>query len=382
MVCDVDLTVPDATRTHTVEVARCFTLEGLDVDLVTQGPDPHIERVAHHRVSGAVRPRWRRLLALNAKAIALLWRRRRTARRFYVRCRWSVVLIMAVGRALGYSVVMQVDDMGHGPGYERRLGLVEGYSKPIATYLACRLAHGFVAVTPQLKGLLVDHFGVNPDRVRVLPNGVDIEFMHPLPREAAIGRLGLDPNLRYLVFCGNLANWVDFDTLLGGFAEVTRTHPSARLLLVGDGSERARVEAEADRLGLDGRVRVTGFIADRERVRDYLAASTIAVASHSSDYITRIGVSPTKLAEYLAAGRAVVAKAVPGIPEVLEPAQAGIAVRGGAAEMGEALASLLDPQRADELGRNGRRVAESDLNWSSIVHKTMPLFELAGFRPG
>jgi glycosyltransferase involved in cell wall biosynthesis len=289
---------------------------------------------------------------------------------------------MAVARLLGYSVVMQVDDMPFGPGYEREIGFLEDYSRRLITWCACRLAHGYVAVTPQLKDLLVQHFGVKPDHVRVLPNGVDIEFIHPLPREEAIRRLGLDPDLRYVVFCGHLASWVDYTTMLGGFAAAARSHPEARLLLVGDGAERERVEAQAEQLGLNGRMTVTGFVTDRERVRDYLAASTVTVASHSSDYINRIGVSPTKVAEYLAAGRAVVAKAVPGIPEVLEPAQAGIAVRGGAAEMGSALASLLDPERADELGRNGRRAAEERLNWPSIVHRTMPLFELAGFRAG
>ncbi|MBV9919207.1 MAG: glycosyltransferase family 4 protein [Solirubrobacterales bacterium] len=380
MVCDVDLTIPDATRTHTVEVARGFAQEGLDVDLVTQGPDPEVDGVRHHRVRVPLRPRWRRLLALNTIAISLLWRRRRVARRLYVRNRWSVVLIMLVARLLRYSVVMQVDDMAYGPGYERAISPVEDYSKRITTYLTCRFAHGFVAVTPQLKELLVAHFAVDPDRVRVLPNGVDVDFIHPLAREPAIERLGLDAGLRYVVFCGNLADWVDFETLLGGFSSVARAEPRARLLLVGDGDERERVEQRADELGLDGRVIFTGFVADRARVRDYLGASTLAVASHASDYINRIGVSPTKVAEYLAAGRAVVAKAVPGLSEVLESSDGGVAVRGGAGEMGQAMLTLLDPARADELGRNGRRFAESRLTWPSIVHRTMPLFELARAR--
>jgi len=361
-------------------VARGFAQEGLDVDLVTQGPDPEVDGVRHHRVRVPLRPRWRRLLALNTIAISLLWRRRRVARRLYVRNRWSVVLIMLVARLLRYSVVMQVDDMAYGPGYERAISPVEDYSKRITTYLTCRFAHGFVAVTPQLKELLVAHFAVDPDRVRVLPNGVDVDFIHPLAREPAIERLGLDAGLRYVVFCGNLADWVDFETLLGGFSSVARAEPRARLLLVGDGDERERVEQRADELGLDGRVIFTGFVADRARVRDYLGASTLAVASHASDYINRIGVSPTKVAEYLAAGRAVVAKAVPGLSEVLESSDGGVAVRGGAGEMGQAMLTLLDPARADELGRNGRRFAESRLTWPSIVHRTMPLFELARAR--
>jgi glycosyltransferase involved in cell wall biosynthesis len=346
MVADVDIGVPDATRTHTVEVARGFAAEGFHVELVTRGPDPELENVRHLRITAPLKPRKARFTVLNKEAIRLLWRRRRSARRLYIRADWTVSPVMLAGRLLGYRVVVQVDDMPFGRGFQREIGRFYDFSRRVDMYLTGRLAHGIVAVTPQLKDLLIELFKVPPDHIAVLPNGVDTEFMRPLPRAEAIERAGLDPGLGYIVFCGNLAPWVDYELLVGSLSIVSGSRPDARLLVVGGGSERDRFERMLEQAGVRDRAVLTGFVEDRERVRDYLASSTVAVTAHASDYVDRIGVSPTKLAEYLAAGRAVVVKEAPGLSEVLEMADCGIAVRSPE-EMAEALLGLLDPERAD-----------------------------------
>src|SRR5437763_8278804 len=104
-----------------------------------------------------------------------------------------------------------------------------------------RRAHGIVAVTPEIKGLLVDQFGAPAERVAVLPNGVDVDFFHPLPRAEAVARLELDRDRRHMVFCGQLASWVDFETMLEGFVIARAQCPDARLIMVGDGPERERI---------------------------------------------------------------------------------------------------------------------------------------------
>src|SRR5436309_3299177 len=118
MVCDVDLGRPDATRTHTVEVARRFAEEGLDVDLLTRGADPRIAGVRFTAARGGEHDRIRRVPSMNANMVRLLWRRRRSARWLYVRHNWTVLLGMLLGRALGYRLVTQVDDIPYGRGYE------------------------------------------------------------------------------------------------------------------------------------------------------------------------------------------------------------------------------------------------------------------------
>jgi glycosyltransferase involved in cell wall biosynthesis len=375
MVCDVDLSIADATWIHTVEVARGFAGEGLDVDLVARGPNPELDGVRYTQGRGADANRISRLVSLNLHVARLLWKRRRAARRLYVRHRWSLMPVLFAGRLLGYRVVTQVDDIPYGRGYEFEISPAIDWAQRLCTIVMARLAHGIVAVTAQIKGLLVNEFHARGERIAVLPNGVDIDFFHPLPRDEAIARVGLDPALRYLVFCGHLAPWVDYDALIGGFAAAARQVPDARLLLVGDGHQRERVERQSAELGVAPLVTITGFIRDRARVRDYLSAATVAIASHQSAYIDRIGVSPTKVAEYLAVGRAVVVKDVPGLREVVQEGGVGLVVRD-AETMGQALVELLEPGRADELGARGRALAEERFAWPSIVHRTVPLFGL------
>ena len=105
MVCDVDLAVPDATRVHTVEVARNFAAEGLAVDLVARGPDPHLEGVRYLQGQGADSQRATRVATLNAGVLRLLWSRRGLARRLYVRYRWSLMPVLIAGAcsATGWS---------------------------------------------------------------------------------------------------------------------------------------------------------------------------------------------------------------------------------------------------------------------------------------
>ena len=379
MLCDVDLESFDATRTHTLEVAGCFAAEGFDVDLVARGSDPDVPGVRFHPGQGLEnQKRALRVLSTSLVTIGLLWSRRRTAQRLYVRHRWSTVPVMVAGRLLSYRVVTQVDDVPYGRGYELEQPWAVDHLKRITAILMGRLAHGVVAVTPEIKGLLVDQFHTPADRVAALRNGVDVDFFHPVPRAEAIARAGPDPELRYLAFSGRFQPWVDFDLMLEAFAIVHAGEPDTRLILIGDGGERDRIEASMQRLGISDSVSVTGMIRDRAKVRDLMCSATVALAAHQREHVGHIGVSPTKVAEYFAVGRAVVAKDVPGIREAVQETGAGIVVAGDPRAMADAIISLLEPGRADELGARGRQAAEALYTWRSVVRRTLPLFGLDG----
>jgi glycosyltransferase involved in cell wall biosynthesis len=376
MVCDVDLEVPDATRTHTIEVAANFAREGFRVDLVTRGTDPELEDVRFHRARGSEAERGRRIADLTLRTMALLCRERRRSRRCYVRYSWINIPILIAARALGYRVVVQIDDVQYGRGYEPDIALVVDYVKRGAAILMGHLAHGVVAVTPEIKRLLVDQFHGKAERIAVLPNGVDVDFFHPLPRAEAIARLGLDPALRYVVFSGGFQPWVDFSTLLRAFAIVAPRREDARLILVGDGSERPRVERQVRDLDIEDVTLMTGFVKERSTLRDYLAAATITLSANHGEYRTRIGVSPVKLAEYMACARAVIATELPGLRATIEETGAGVVAAADPDAVAEAIEDLLDPTSADELGAHGRRLAQESYSWRSIVRRTLPLFGL------
>jgi glycosyltransferase involved in cell wall biosynthesis len=377
MVCDVDIALPDATRTHTVEVAAGFARAGLDVDLVARGPDPALAGVGYVAAGGSESQRALRLLTINLQSIRLLWARRSRAGRFYVREKWTCLPATLAARALGYHVVTQVDAVPYGPGADSDDGSTPSrVLKRLAAVAMGRLSHGVLAVTPQIRRLLIDLAHVPPERIAVIPNGVDLELFKPLPRPEAIERSQLDPGSRYVVFVGGFYPWADFDTLLAAFALVVAERPEARLLLVGDGPERPLIERRAHYLQIVDSVTITGFVRERERVRDYLGAATITVMAHRRDKVSRTSASPVKLMEYLAAGRAVVSLELPGGREFVEHNHAGVIVPGGAEPLARAMIELLDPERADALGAAGRRFAEQSLSWDSVIDRTLPLFAL------
>lgn len=375
MLCDVDFALADATRTHTVEVARGFANAGLDVDLIARGPDPRVNGFRYWAADGREDQRLIRLVTINVKAIGLLWRRRRTANRFYVRDSWSCLPATVAARVLGYHVVTQVDGLSYGR-VAGEISVLAGWVKLVVAVAMGRLSHGVLAVTPEIKRLLVEVALVPPERIDVVPNGVDVEFFRPLVRSDAIARSGLDPACRYIVFCGGFHPWSDFDAIVEAFALVAAERPEARLLLVGDGPERARIERRTQELGLRDRVILTGKVSSRERVRDYLGAAAVTLLAYRIDQVSQTSASPVKLTEYLACGRAVVAVDLPGVREIVEENQAGVVVPGHPGAIAEALLRLLDLERADLLGAAGRRLAEERLSWNLVIERTLPLFRL------
>lgn len=372
MLCDVDFGFPDATRTHSVEVARGFVTAGLDVDLVARGPDPRVPGVRYLPGNGGEHQKLRRLATINARTISLLWRRRRRADRFYVRDNWSCFPSIVAARLLAYRVVVQVDGIPYGTEeVPPALDLI----KRLVAVATGRLSHGQLAVTPQIKQLLVDLAHVPEQTVAVIPNGVDVTFFRPLPHREAIARLGLPPDRRYIVFCGGFHAWTDFDGILNAYAQVRDERPDAHLVLVGDGPERARIEAVAGRLGIAGEMLITGMIDSRERVRDYLAAATVTLLAYRPDLVGRTSASPIKLTEYMAMGRAIVAVEIPGIRELVAETGAGLVVDDDPATIARAILDLLADDRAHRAGRAGRAFAESALSWESVIRRTLRLYE-------
>jgi glycosyltransferase involved in cell wall biosynthesis len=355
-------------------VARGFARAGVTVHLVARGPDPGIEGVRFHAASGLEHQKRLRAVSMGVRTISVLWRQRRLAGRLYARHNWTTVPGMLAGRLLGYRVVSEVDDVPFGRGYEGQIGVVTDYFKRAMTIAMGRLSHGVVAGTEEAKQLLSDEFHIPRARIGVVPIGVDVAYFRPLDRSEALARTSLDPAFRYLLFVGQFASWVDFDTLLKAFALVAHRQRDVRLLLVGDGAERPRIGRIARELGIEDAIVMTGYVRDRDRVRDLLAASTVAVASHRGEHLNRIGMNATKLAEYIASGRAVVAKDVARLREMIDDPGAGTVVPGDPGAMAEAISSLLEPGRADELGATGRKLAEDRYSWDSTIARTLPLF--------
>ena len=160
--------------------------------------------------------------------------------------------------------------------------------------------------------------------------------------------------------------------LADAFARVHAQDAGARLLIVGDGPERATLEATL----LDRRIRdavhFTGAV-NPDEIPGWLASMHVAVAPYPA--LENFYFSPLKLFEYLAAGLPTIASRVGQVTEFLRDGETGLLVPPGDAK---ALASALLRLRADtalcaRLGANGRATIERGHTWDAVVERLLTL---------
>jgi teichuronic acid biosynthesis glycosyltransferase TuaC len=173
-------------------------------------------------------------------------------------------------------------------------------------------ADGLVGVSSALRDRLIE-LGADPARAVVLRNGVDTAAFHPVDREAARVALGLTRPT--LVSVGGLVERKGHHRTI----EAMLALPEFDLMIVGEGPERATLEAQIARLDLAGRVRLLGPQPHARLPEFYGAADAMVLASSREGWAN-------VLLESMACGTPVVASNIPGNPEVVREPAAGLVV--------------------------------------------------------
>ncbi len=191
--------------------------------------------------------------------------------------------------------------------------------KTVVRVRMLRRAAAIVTVTEGLRKIIIQRYGVEPERVFVAENGVDPELFRPMDLAEARSALGL-PSGPLICYVGNLVRWQGLDTLLEA---MTTLPPAVRLILVGDGPSRDHLAQRVEELKLVGRVQFAGTVP-HDQVPRYIAAADVCAASFSSERNLKSGVSALKVLEYMACGRPIVVTAVPGAAGMVETYGCGL----------------------------------------------------------
>lgn len=219
--------------------------------------------------------------------------------------------------------------------------------------LAARLTDRMVALTGlEMEEHLERGIG-RREQFRVIPSGVDLDAIRlgAPPHETARARLGVDSETRLLVGVGRLEPVKGFQSLVKALPLILSVVPSARLLLVGEGSLRPVLEADARTLGVADRVGIVGVRSD---VAAFLAAADLVVVPSLNEGMGRV------LVEAMALGRPVVATRVGGIPAVVADGETGALVPpDDPPALALAVSELLkDPGLRQQMGEAGYLRAE------------------------
>lgn len=254
----------------------------------------------------------------------------------------------------------------------------DGYEKFALTETARRMqarilgqADALVVVSGWL-GEWAEAQGVDPARIHVIPNGVSSRFLdEEISGDAVRAELGLQ-GTSVVGFVGSFHWWHDVGGLLKAFSALADRDPALRLLLVGSGEKRKRLESRVAELGLGPRVVFTGKVP-HDRVPEYVAAMDVAVVPYGP--LKEFFFSPVKLFEYMAAGRPTVAASLGQIPEIVEHAKTGwLYPPGDAARLAEGIETFLrDPDLAARASAAARDVVRARHTWKHIADRVAEL---------
>jgi glycosyltransferase involved in cell wall biosynthesis len=216
--------------------------------------------------------------------------------------------------------------------------------------------------------------GVRSEKIVVNPNGVDVERFRP-----GVGGIDARRELRIEAdevvagFVGTFGPWHGVEKL----AEAIKTIPPSvrvRFVLVGSGSLHAEVEKQ---LADEKRVIFTGAVA-HDRVPKLLDACDILVAPHVplADGSEFFG-SPTKIFEYMAMGKGIVASRLGQIGEVLVDEETALLVEpGNVGELGNAIVRLIESETLrTRLGGRAREVAEREHTWMHNAQRVLEAYQ-------
>ncbi len=231
-----------------------------------------------------------------------------------------------------------------------------------------RRTAAFVAVSDEIRSWLIEGWGADPRRVSVIPNGIAVPPPTDAPARERIRRtLGLKSEEVAIASVGRLEPVKNQALLVEAFGRVARDVPAARLLLVGEGSERAALEERCRRLGIRERV---DFLGWRDDARALLGCIDVFVLPSLSEG------SPQALLEAMGSGLAVVATRVGGSAESIEHGKTGLLVDPqDPADLAARLVELSSsPEDRRRLGESAARAVREGRSFEGMVRRYDELY--------
>jgi PEP-CTERM/exosortase A-associated glycosyltransferase len=285
---------------------------------------------------------------------------------------------LRVGRRLGIPVVYEIrafwEDAAVDHGTSRELGIRYRLTRGLESY-ALRRVDAITTICEGLRGDILGR-GIQPERVTVIPNAVNIEnfSVGQLPDLHLARYLGLDGKL-LLGFIGSFYAYEGLNVLLRALPRLLVRNPDIRVLLVGGGPQEQELKTLAARLDIEDKVIFTGRVP-HDQVQRYYNLIDILVYPRLQMRLTDL-VTPLKPLEAMAQGRLVVASDVGGHLELIKDGETGILFRAGDQDalVLKVLELLSRPDLWPGLRAAARNFVETQRNWPVSVGRYKKVYE-------
>ncbi|MFG1799625.1 glycogen synthase [Micromonospora carbonacea] len=256
---------------------------------------------------------------------------------------------------------------------------------------AYEAADAIIAVSAGMRAdVLAAYPAVDPDRVKVVYNGIDTAQYAPDPGTDVVDRLGIDPARSSVVYVGRITKQKGLPYLLRAARELPE---DTQLVLLAGAPDTAEIAAEVEGLVAELRAKRSGVVWVAEMLPKH---EVIQVLTHATVFVCPSVYEPMGIVnlEAMACETAVVATATGGIPEVVADGETGLLVpieqaadgsgtpldpQRFVADLAAAVNRVLaDPAKAGELGRAGRARAVEHFSWDAIAARTVEVYRAVG----
>jgi len=233
------------------------------------------------------------------------------------------------------------------------------WKHPVVSFLANHFADAFTAICRPYLPRLERQWG---KKAYLLYPGVDLERFHPDVDATDLRQhYGLFDQ-EIILYSGSISAFHQFNLVLQAFKIVAARRPHARLVHAGPIYIGKEIEAQVNRLGLDGRVHLLGPIPHK-KIHRYLALGDVLVQCGEPNTFNEFRL-PAKLPEYMAMGKPIITFSAGIGRELVDGKEVLKTYAGEPEELASKLEHVLsDPDLQRTLGRGARRKAEAFFNW-------------------
>ena len=231
-------------------------------------------------------------------------------------------------------------------------------------------AKRLIALSQAFRETLIKEYAIPPEKIAVVPGGVDTAHFHPVEQQTARRQMGW-PKHKKIIFClRRMVRRMGLETLLAAFAEVAIEHPDAILILGGKGPLTGELQRFANESSLGGRVIFQGFISDHDLPSAYSAADFSIVPSQALEGFGLITL------ESLACGTPVLVTPVGGLPETVKALDSTLILAGHEVQdiMDGLRRGLSSPLPSRILCRD---YAEKHFSWTEIARRVNDVYQEA-----
>ncbi|MEM2369302.1 MAG: glycosyltransferase family 4 protein [Candidatus Bathyarchaeia archaeon] len=222
-----------------------------------------------------------------------------------------------------------------------------------------------------MKSELEQHFRLPREKVDVAPNGIDVsKYEINVDRDNVKRRLGIDPSERIVLFIGRLVPQKGVEYLIMAAPKIFERHPETRIIVVGNGWIKDRLQGLAYSTGYPHRIMFLGFLSDQDLTELTMSSDVLVIPSVYEPF----GIVAL---EGMAAGVPVVASNVGGLAEIIEHDRTGfLAYKESPDSIAWGVNKILsDPGYAHWLVQNAKRKVYEMYSWKAVARRTVEVYE-------